>query len=115
MMAAPKPQVIDTVPEQKKISKESQRARSEQVARDIESDNAHITEKMRQKEAKNYKGWMYSAPFFTYLLFDVSESHGYDYLSPDIVITPAIRVNWAGRCIRHYNRSSSGAYFYINR
>jgi hypothetical protein len=114
-MASPKPQVIDTLPESKKISKESQRARSEQVARDIDSDNAHIAEKIRQKEAKNYKGWTYSAPFFTYLLFDVSDQYGYDYLTPDIVITPAIRLGWANRCISHYNRSSSGAYFYINK
>ena len=114
-MAIPIPQVIDTVPGDDKISEEAQRARSEQVSRDIEADNVYIVEKMRIQEEKYYRNWNRCLPFFTYLFFDMSDQYGYDYLVPDVVIAPGLMRKWGRRNIDHYDRSSSGAYFYKTR
>ena len=110
---SPKVQVIDALPAEDRISEESQRNISEQAARDIQADENYITEKMRIQEEKHYQNWNICVPWFSYLLFDVSDHYGYDGLVPNIVIAPGLIMNWANNNISHYNRSGSGLYLYI--
>lgn len=114
LMAGPVPHVVDTLPGQEKISKESQQNISSQAESDIASDNAYIAQKMSQQEDKYYKSWMVITPFFSYLFFEVTDQYGYDGLSPSVVIAAPLINKWAGHHSSHYRLSPSGTYIYIN-
>lgn len=114
-MTAPQPVVLDALPGEKKVSPEAQIARNQQVQQNMASDDAYIAQQeMQKQEEKYYQEWFKYGPYFSFMLYDVSNTYGCGSLGPDVVIAPGMRTQWANGCMRHYQRSGTGSYMYID-
>jgi len=107
----PRPKLIDTLPGEKKISKESSEQISEMAKRDMDADDEYIiAEKMKENEKRYYHQWLIVSPYLGYVYEDVSLGLVDNYDLDDANLT-----NWAQTYLNYYSLGSDGVYIYVGR